>query len=696
MSDFKDEPFGFKGGIDLVTPALSLSPGKLIDSLNYEPDLHGGYRRMYGFERFDGRPSPSAQDYWIMAVTITGTIVAGNTVTGATSGATAVVLQVNGTTELVVTKVVGTFVTENITVAAVVKASLVSTLRTAATTAALHASYKSLAANNYRADIAAVPGSGPVRGVVMYSNVVYAFRNNAGGTACVMFKSTAAGWVAVTMGRTINFTGAVGEIFDGATITGASSGATGVVGRAMLRTGTWTVSGVGTLQLDSVTGAFTSGEALQVGGVTKVTSSSVDTAITLVPGGRYEFSIYNFSGSASSMRLYGVSGVNKAFEFDGTRYVPITTGLHTDTPTYLATWRNALVFAYGATVEVSGPGAPYSWTALTGASVIGLGANCSGMIAQAGNETTGALAIFAFGNAGTAGISYILYGNDAADFNLVTQAPDSGAQPYTAQNIGYAFFLDTKGVCQLNTTRNYGNFELSTVSRAIQPLIDSKRGLATASCIVRSSNQYRLFFSDGTGVIMYVSSADNNLYAAAATVQVSAFMRFDYGTSLYMNCVTSAVDSTGVERVFAGGSNGYVYELERGTSMDGAVITSHLLTAFNSGRAPMNRKTYKRTVLQATCTGTASVTVGYNVSYAGFEAAEGARTAQSLVGGGSWWDAMIWDDFNWDAPYVTDYTIDTPGNGTNINFAIYGSNAVDLPYTINSAIVNRKIGRQER
>lgn len=696
MSDYKDEPFELKGGIDQVTPALALAPGKLIDSLNYEPDLHGGYRRMFGIERFDGRPSPSQQDYWIQAVTITGAIAVGNTVTGATSGATAVVLQVNGTTELVVTKVTGTFVAETLNVAAVAQATVTSTLRTSATTAALHASYKSLAANNYRADIAKPPGSGPVRGAVMYNNVVYAFRDNAGATACVMYKSTATGWSAVTLGRTINFTGAVGEVFDGVTITGASSGATAVVGRAMLRTGTWTVSGVGTLQLDSVTGAFTSGEALRVGGVTKVTSSSVDTAITLAAGGRYEFSIYNFSGSANSIRLYGVSGVNKAFEFDGTRYAPITTGLHTDTPTYLATWRNALVFAYGSTVEVSGPGAPYSWTALTGASVIGLGANCSGMIAQAGNETTGALAIFAFGNAGTAGISYILYGNDSTDFNLVTQAPDSGAQPYTAQNIGYAFFLDTKGVCQLNTTRNYGNFELSTVSRAIQPLIDSKRGLATASCIIRSSNQYRLFFSDGTGIIMYVRSADENLYAAAATVQVSAFMRFDYGTSLYMNCVTSAVDSTGVERVFAGGSDGYVYELERGTSMDGAVITSHLLTAFNSGRAPMNRKTYKRTVLQATCMGTASVTVGYNLSYAGFEPAEGARTAQSLVGGGSWWDAMIWDNFNWDAPYVTDYTIDTPGNGTNINFAIYGSNAVDLPYTINSAIVSRKIGRPER
>ena len=75
-----------------------------------------------------------------------------------------------------------------------------------------------------------------------------------------------------------------------------------------MRTGTWTVNGVGTLVFDSVTGAFQSGEALRVGGVTKATSTSVDTAITLSPGGKFEFDIANFNGTSD--RLYCVDGVN--------------------------------------------------------------------------------------------------------------------------------------------------------------------------------------------------------------------------------------------------------------------------------------------------------------------------------------------------------------------------------------------------
>ena len=48
-----------------------------------------------------------------------------------------------------------------------------------------------------RAAIGPVPGSGPVRGVWRFGGVVYAFRDNAGATACVMHKESAAGWVAV-------------------------------------------------------------------------------------------------------------------------------------------------------------------------------------------------------------------------------------------------------------------------------------------------------------------------------------------------------------------------------------------------------------------------------------------------------------------------------------------------------------------
>lgn len=680
--------FPLAGGLNLVAPALTIPPGQAIDSMNFEPNINGGYSRMAGIERNDGRTAPSDGHYWVTVVSITGSVAVGNTITGATSGATAYVMQVTSATELIVTAQVGTFVNETINVSGSPVGTISASSQDAALTPMQHATYKGLAATYYRALIQKVPGSGAVRGVKYYNGILYAFRDNAGATACLMYKATTSGWSAITFGREIQFSTAVGEIFEGDTVTGGTSGATGVVKRSLLRTGTWASAGVGTLVFDTVTGVFQSGEALKVGGVTKATSTTVDTAIALSPGGKFQITNNNFSGLASSYRMYGCDGVNFAFEFDGVRLVPIRTGITPDAPKYIAIWKNMMVFAVASSVVTSGIGAPYSYTALTGAAELALGDTCTGLLPQTGDSTKGAIAIF------TASKTYILYGTSSSDFNLVLQSPDAGAQPYTAQNIGLAYYLDTKGIVQINSTQAFGNFEVATITRAVQPLIDLKRGMAVSSCIVRSKNQMRLFFSDGTGIVIYISQQPNE--ANNQQNLPAAVMPFDHGATRYMNVVDSVVDSTGVERLFAGGSDGYVYELDRGTSIDGSNIFGYVFLAFNSMKSPRARKHFKRTILQATCTGIAQVSVGYDMSYAGTETAGGYRATTTLIGAGGYWDVMHWDQFNWDSPVVQEYTVDTPGNGRNIGLVVYGDSAIDSPYTVSSAIINYTMNRLER
>jgi hypothetical protein len=52
--------------------------------------------------------------------------------------------------------------------------------------------------------IAAVPGSGPIRGIHIFGNDTYAWRDNAGATAMELYKSTASGWSLVaTTGMTV-------------------------------------------------------------------------------------------------------------------------------------------------------------------------------------------------------------------------------------------------------------------------------------------------------------------------------------------------------------------------------------------------------------------------------------------------------------------------------------------------------------
>lgn len=198
--------FPMTGGLDLISPTLQLLPGVCRDALNFEQSLTGGYTRILGYERFDGRPSPSDQAYWVLIGTITGALVVGSAFVGGTSGATGVVSTIDtttipGTTYIGFTKLTGTFhvggealKVSGVTVATVTGAEA----RNGAPTPKTNASYAKAAADIYRADIQAIPGSSAILGVWIYNNVVYAFRNNAGGTAAVMWKSTTGGWVAVS------------------------------------------------------------------------------------------------------------------------------------------------------------------------------------------------------------------------------------------------------------------------------------------------------------------------------------------------------------------------------------------------------------------------------------------------------------------------------------------------------------------
>jgi hypothetical protein len=199
------EYFPLSGGLDQVSPTLSLKPGMVRDGVNYECATTGGYTRIKGYERYDGRPSPSEQPYWVLTGSIAGVSI-GQTITGATSGATGVLCYVDtsttpGVTYIAFTKLVGSFAPagEQLKVGAVVVGSCVgSEARSAAPSPATDVVYQKAAADVYRADIGPVPGSGQVLGVWMYNDVVYAFRNTADGTAAKMYKATGTGWQLVT------------------------------------------------------------------------------------------------------------------------------------------------------------------------------------------------------------------------------------------------------------------------------------------------------------------------------------------------------------------------------------------------------------------------------------------------------------------------------------------------------------------
>ena len=69
-SGLQSNYFPFEGGLNIVEPALSMRPGELVASDNFEVDIRGRYRRIDGYERFDGRTLPSDITYYRIPFTL--------------------------------------------------------------------------------------------------------------------------------------------------------------------------------------------------------------------------------------------------------------------------------------------------------------------------------------------------------------------------------------------------------------------------------------------------------------------------------------------------------------------------------------------------------------------------------------------------------------------------------------------------
>lgn len=186
-----------RGGLDQVTPTLSLKPGVARRAANFEANITGGYTRIAGYERYDGRPNPSDALYNVLQCTLSAEISVGQTVQGQASSSTGKVIAVSGS-NIIITRETNAFVSdEGIAVGGVSKGTIVQVLGVAAD-GLEDATYKALAADDYRADIDEVPGEGAILGVAYYNGVVYAWRNDTGGAEAKMYESSSSGWQLVT------------------------------------------------------------------------------------------------------------------------------------------------------------------------------------------------------------------------------------------------------------------------------------------------------------------------------------------------------------------------------------------------------------------------------------------------------------------------------------------------------------------
>jgi len=681
MRQSKQKAVIFEGGLDLITPPLKVRPGRLLEMQNYECDLNGGYSQVEGFERFDGLQAPSTSSFTAIATGIpSGFFTVGGGVTQDVSGATAVVLYL-GVGGLYLVDVVGDFndtdiINDDTTARTVTPASL-PYLDLVISENEVYNDMRYLKEIYYRDLIQAVPGTGDVRGVFRHEDITLAVRDFDGSEAR-MYKASAASWVEINASYVMFYDTRALPIPLNGTLIDDGLGNTAT----LLRAGPITTAGnEGYMVLTGYTSGFAAGANIEAGAsvIAVVAVGGDPTQFVLAPGGKNEWRSHTFTAAIDFYRVYTADGVNPCVEYDpiANAMAPIYTdqsNIADDLPTFVDIYRNHLFLGFArGMIRNSEPGDPFLWDAAAGSLETYVGSTITGF-----DSVPKALIV------ATRRTTYALTGQIAENFLLDVASAKTGAKPYTVQHIGSTHVLDDRGIIDLSRTEAFGNFENATVSRLIQPLLISLRDKISASSISLSKNIYRLFTSDGEGV-------------SVAFQEGSAVGFGVYNLGLDISVMSSSEDELGDERTFFGSSDGFVYEMDRGVSFDGAEKSCWLQTVFHNLGSSTLRKRFYRAFFDILVVGQANVEITASYSNESTDVRATAAAPDELRGFKSAWDSGAWNNAQYDTSSVigSGY-IDLTGTGDSISLIIYSKSAKDDIVTFKDVIYTFKPRRSLR
>ena len=424
------------------------------------------------------------------------------------------------------------------------------------------------------------------------------------------------------------------------------------------------------LVLQDVTGTIKPDDSIDVIQIAGYASGQVQ-AVTLRSGGRFEFRTWNFFARPDQERIYGCNGQGWAFELNplNGQICPILMDdeEQANNPHVIEAHKNHLFLGLpGGLVRHSVIGEPLNFNGQLGAFEVGAGDEVTALISHPGDV----LAIICRNRIQG------LYGQTIDDWQMNLIAENTGGYAHSVQMLGQAYMLDDNGIIELQRVMAYGNFEYSTISRLVQPLVNRYKTSTIGSAALRDHNLITLYGSGGNGLTYKPNPG-----------KLPEIMNFEYLTTI--NCVHYAEDETGSARVFFGSDDGWVYEARKGSNFDGQPIEAVLRTAYNHLKSPTYRKAFKRLELMLSGGYDVYLQVGMELDYsAAYTPAPAIRSFTLFGGQGGYWNEDNWNEFFWSGQDVSTGDVSVSGTGKNYSLMIYSSSAWTDPYTLQGVIIH--------
>jgi hypothetical protein len=188
--------------------------------------------------------------------------------------------------------------------------------------------------------------------------------------------------------------------------------------------------------------------------------------------------------------------------------------------------------------------------------------------------------------------------------------------------------------------------------------------------IAREKNQYRLFFSDGYA--LYITFAGDKVSGMVPQLFTDA-----------VTCCCSQEWASGVERKFFGDANGFVYELDIGTSQDGDNISWKALLSYNNKKSPGIIKHWRLAQPEISGSSYSEFAFDNSLDYGSSTNLQPAtQTGVVGFGGGFIMDVDILDTKIFDGNTISPGAFELGGDSENISLMFSGNSDYVAPFSI--------------
>jgi len=290
----------------------------------------------------------------------------------------------------------------------------------------------------------------------------------------------------------------------------------------------------------------------------------------------------------------------------------------------------------------------------------------------------------------------VLEGRTAESFDLQTLAEDSGAYADTAVVLDEIVAFDDRGLRAISATETAGDFTIDTLTRQVQPFLVPLRetgATPVAGIRIRESSQYRLYFSNGSVLVLAHVMRDS---------RQGPFRSREFSSLVYPfapDIVESTEDAEGNERVLMTlcdpQKHGTLQIDGVGEDYDGFPIAAAMELAYNDLGATRVSKRWRKVVVYGSSV--QPVALHLDARFDDGRVVLPNPTGHVLSSSDARWNVARWDEFVWNLGEISNAERRIQGRGRNLALTAYADPVhARNPPTLESVSFMYLPGRQER